>query len=70
MLTDDGPDINSCSRILLSMRKCKLPADKALWVTIGMALPADRSIMRVFEHLDLVIDGLVHSSANQIKIKT
>ena len=46
-----------------SIRRRKLPLDKALWVVIGMSLLADRSIMRVIEHLGLVIDGLVHSSA-------
>ena len=46
-----------------SFRKRKLPASQAVWVVIGMALFSDRSIQRVIEHLELVVDGLIHSSA-------
>jgi hypothetical protein len=46
-----------------SFRKRKLPAAQAIWVVIGMALFSDRSIQRVIEHLELVVDGLIHSSA-------
>ena len=46
-----------------SFRKRKIPADKALWIVLGMALFGDRSIMRVVEHLQLVIGGIVASSA-------
>ncbi len=46
-----------------SIRRRKLPAEKALWVVLGMALLGDRSIIRVVEHLKLVIGGIVASSA-------
>ncbi len=45
-----------------SMRTRKLPAAKAIWVVIGMALFSDSSIQRVIEHLGLVINGIIASS--------
>lgn len=38
-----------------SMRRRKLPLDRALWLIVGMALFRDRSIHEVVEHLDLSI---------------
>ena len=38
-----------------SMRRRKLPLDRALWLIIAMALFRDRSIHEVVEHLDLAI---------------
>ncbi len=37
------------------MRARKLPLDRALWLTIGMALFRDRSIHEVVEHLELAL---------------
>ena len=38
-----------------TMRRRKLPIDKALWMVIGMGLFRDRSIAEVVEHLDLAL---------------
>lgn len=38
-----------------SVRRRKLPAEQAVWLVIGMALFADRSIQAVVEHLSLVM---------------
>jgi len=38
-----------------SMRRRKLPVDRALWLVIGMGLFRDRSIQEVVEHLDLAL---------------
>lgn len=46
-----------------TMRRRKMPADKAVWLVLGMALFSNRSIQRVVEHLGLVIDGLIAPSA-------
>lgn len=40
-----------------SVRRRKLPADQAVWLVLGMALMADRSIFNVVDHLSLVIPG-------------
>lgn len=40
-----------------TIRRRKLPADQAVWLVLGMALFADRSIANVVEHLSLVIPG-------------
>lgn len=46
-----------------TIRKRKLPADKAIWLVIGAALFANKSLARVVEHMRLVIDGLIAPSA-------
>ena len=38
-----------------TMRRRKLPIDKALWMVIGMGLFRDRSIAEVVDHLELVL---------------
>jgi len=40
-----------------TIRRRKLPADQAVWLVLGMALFADRSIANVVDHLSLVIPG-------------
>jgi hypothetical protein len=46
-----------------SIRRRKLPAEQAVWLTIGMGLFADRSIRDVVDHLGLVIGGKTVPSA-------
>jgi len=48
-----------------SVRRRKLGAEQAVWVVLGMAMYADRSIKAVVDHLGLVLggDGRVVSSA-------
>lgn len=41
-----------------SIRRRKLPAESVVWLVIGMALFADRSIRDVVDHLDLVAEGV------------
>jgi len=41
-----------------SCRRRKLPAQKVVWLVLGMAMYADRSIRDVVEHLDLVVPGV------------
>lgn len=41
-----------------STRRRKLPAQQAVWLVLGMALFADRSIRDVVDHLDLVLPGV------------
>ncbi len=38
-----------------SIRKRKLPAERAIWLVLGMALLRDRSIRAVCDHLHLVL---------------
>lgn len=40
-----------------SLRRRKLPAEQAVWLVLGMALFADRSIRDVVDHLGLVMPG-------------
>lgn len=40
-----------------SVRRRKLPAEQVIWLVLGMALFADRSIEAVVDHLDLVLGG-------------
>lgn len=40
-----------------SVRKRRLPAEQVVWLVLGMALFADRSIKDVVAHLDLVVKG-------------
>ena len=40
-----------------SVRKRKFPAEQAIWLVLGMALYADRSIKAVLDHLGLVLKG-------------
>jgi len=40
-----------------SIRRRKLPAEQAVWLVLGMALFADRSIRDVVDHLGLVLGG-------------
>ena len=39
-------------------RRRKLPASEVIWLVLGMAMCADRSIRDVVEHLDLVVPGV------------
>jgi hypothetical protein len=41
-----------------SIRRRKLPADQAIWLVLGMGLFADRSIVEVVNHLNLVAPGV------------
>lgn len=41
----------------LSLRRRKFPAEQAVWLVLGMALFADRSIRAVLDHLGLVLEG-------------
>jgi len=38
-----------------SVRRRKLPAERAVWLMLGMALLRDRSIQAVYDHLHLVL---------------
>lgn len=40
-----------------STRRRKLPAEKAVWLVLGMGLYADHSIDQVVDHLDLMMPG-------------
>lgn len=40
-----------------SCRRRKFPAEQVIWLVLGMAMFADRSIRDVVEHLDLVLPG-------------
>jgi hypothetical protein len=40
-----------------SVRRRKFPADQVVWLVLGMAMFADRSIIDIVEHLDLVLPG-------------
>ena len=46
-----------CLKGAATIRRRKLPADRALWLVIGMALFRERSIEEVVSHLDLVVPG-------------
>ena len=53
-----------------SCRRRKLPAEQAVWLVLGMALFADRSIRDVVDHLSLVlpgVDSLAPSSIHQAR---
>lgn len=41
-----------------SCRRRKMPAERVVWLVLGMAMFADRSIRDVVEHLDLVLPGV------------
>jgi hypothetical protein len=41
-----------------SCRRRKLPATEVVWLVLGMAMCADRSICDVVEHLELVLPGV------------
>ena len=41
-----------------SCRRRKFPAEQVVWLVLGMAMFADRSIRDVVEHLDLVVPGV------------
>lgn len=41
-----------------SARRRRFPAEQAVWLVIGVGLFADRSILEVSEHLDLVVPGV------------
>jgi hypothetical protein len=57
--------IEECLRSsgVATMRTRKLPAEKTIWLILGMALFGDRSILHVVEHLKLVFNGVIASSA-------
>jgi hypothetical protein len=46
-----------------TVRTRKLPAEKTIWLILGIALFGDRSILRVVEHLKVVFKGVVASSS-------
>lgn len=46
-----------------TVRSRKLPAEKTIWLVLGMALFGDRSILRVVEHLKLVYKGIIAPSS-------
>lgn len=46
-----------------TLRTRKLPAEKTIWLVLGMALFGDRSILRVAEELKLVFNGVIASSS-------
>lgn len=43
-----------------SVRRRKFPAEQVIWLVLGMALYADRSIKAVVDHLGLVLNGDRH----------
>lgn len=47
----------ACLKGEATMRRRKLPVDRALWLAIGMGLFRDRSIAEVVSHLNLVLPG-------------
>lgn len=49
-----------------SIRRRKLPAEQAVWLVLGMALFADRSIIDVVDHLSLVVPGVKKLSKSAI----
>ncbi len=55
-----------------SIRRRKLPAEQAVWLVLGMALFADRSIRDVVDHLGLVlpgVDSLAPSSIHEARYR-
>jgi hypothetical protein len=49
-----------------SIRRRRFPAEQALWLVLGMALLADRSIIQVVDHLRLVLGGTTPLSPSNI----
>jgi len=49
-----------------STRRRRFPAEQAVWLVIGIALFADRSILEVSEHLDLVVPGVRRVSPSSV----
>jgi hypothetical protein len=47
-------------------RRRKLPATEVIWLVLGMAMCADRSIRDVVEHLDLVVPGVTSLAPSAI----
>lgn len=52
-----------------SIRRRKLPAEQAVWLVLGMALFADRSIRDVVDHLGLVVGGQSVAPSNLSKAR-
>lgn len=55
-----------------SCRRRKFPAEQALWLVVGMAMFADRSIRDVVDHLNLVLPnarGLAPSAVSQARYR-
>lgn len=50
----------------VSVRRRKLPADRVVWLVLGMALLRDRSIQAVCDHLHLVLPGAGTIAATSI----
>ena len=46
-----------------SLRKRRLPAEKVVWLVVGMCLFTDRSMTHVIEHLGLVLGKVLVPSA-------
>ena len=76
-LSEDEPDITTFTKSLkpewieqalsatgtATVRSRKLPAEKVVWLVIGMALFTDRSIKKVLEHLKLAMSSTMAASA-------
>ena len=52
-----------------SVRRRKLPADRALWVVLGMCLFVDRSIDEVVRSLDLQMPGTRPVAASWLRVE-
>lgn len=50
----------------MSVRRRKFPAEQAIWLVLGMALFADRSIKAVVDHLGLVIGSSGRMAASAV----
>jgi hypothetical protein len=75
--SDETPDITTFTKTLhpewieealnstgtATIRSRKLPAEKVVWLVIGMALFTDRSIKNVVEHLKLAMSATMAASA-------
>lgn len=49
-----------------SVRRRKLPAEQVVWLVLGMALMADRSIRDVLDHLGLVVGDAKELAASNV----
>ena len=52
-----------------SIRRRKMPAEQVVWLVLGMAMFADRSIRDVVDHLGLVIAGTTLAPSNVSKAR-
>jgi hypothetical protein len=51
-----------------STRRRRFPAEQAVWLVIGIGLFADRSILEVSEHLDLVVPGVRRVAPSSVSV--